>query len=348
MQSIYNFEFEQLKKECIDLGISQFRVKQIWNWLYIHLVEDFDQMNNIDQKTIEILKANFKLPNLEIVKHQESADGTQKLLIKLDDGKLIETVLMKYNHGHSVCVTTQIGCAVGCSFCASGLLGLDRNLTAGEIVIQVVYWQKILKKQEARVSHLVVMGIGEPFNNYDNLLEFLNVINDNSGLNIGARHITVSTSGMANRIKDFAEYDKQVNLAVSLHAPNDKIRSKIMKINNAYNIKEVMNAIVEYQNKTNRRVSFEYIMLKDVNDSPKEALELVQLLRGMNCHVNLIPFNSVKEVPYETSVYKRTEEFYKILKKNKIQVTLRQQKGSDIDGACGQLRYKETRKNDQA
>lgn len=341
MTNIYNYDKEQLASLLVENGIPKFRTKQVWDWLYKKLVTDFDQMKNLDNKTIEFLKANTHIPAMEIVKHQVATDGTQKALLRLDDRKLIETVLMKYKHGYSVCVTTQIGCAVGCSFCASGLLGFTRNLEAGEIIAQVVFWQRVVAELDDRVSNVVVMGIGEPFNNYKNTLSFIDCINDNDGLGIGARHITISTSGIVPKIYELATYPKQVNLAISLHAADDATRSKIMKINDAYPIEDLMNAVDMYIETTNRRVSFEYIMLSGVNDTARDAEKLAKLVQGKNCHINLIPYNSVDENDYSATPQKTIERFVNVLDKHKIQVSVRRSNGEDIDGACGQLRHKE-------
>lgn len=341
MNNIYDYKREQLEQLLIANKIPKFRVKQIWNWLYIHLVSDFDSMKNIDEKTKQVLSDNTFIPSLEVVKHLIAQDGTEKALIRLNDNMLIETVLMKYKHGYSVCVTTQIGCAVGCSFCASGLNGFTRNLSAGEITSQVIFWQRILRQRQSQISNVVLMGIGEPFNNYDNTIKFIDCINDNEGLNIGARHITISTSGIVPQIYALSDYPKQVNLAISLHAADDQTRSKIMKINKAYPIADLMNAVDNYIEKTNRRVSFEYIMLNGVNDSEDDAKKLAELVFGKNCHINLIPYNSVDEQDYTNPSLVTVQRFAKILEDKKVQVTIRRANGDDIDGACGQLRHKE-------
>lgn len=345
MTNIYNYNKQQLQEVLVENGIPKFRTKQVWNWLYTNLAEDFEQMTNLDGKTLSFLKNETELPKMEVVNHQKASDGTQKALLRLSDGKLIETVLMKYKHGYSVCVTTQIGCAVGCSFCASGLLGFTRNLQSGEIIAQVVYWQRVLSELDERVSNVVIMGIGEPFNNYKNTLAFMDCINDSDGLNIGARHITVSTSGIVPKIYELANYGKQVNLAISLHAADDETRSKIMKINDVYPIADLMDAVDSYIETTNRRVSFEYIMLSDINDTAADAKKLASLVKGKNCHINLIPYNSVDENDYKATPVATIERFVKVLTDNKIQVSVRRANGEDIDGACGQLRHKEKENN---
>ncbi len=345
MNNIYNYEREELEQLLIENKIPKFRTKQIWDWIYKKLVTSYDQMTNLDNKTIELLKRETYIPQLEVVNHQVASDGTQKGLLRLADNRLIETVLMKYKHGYSVCVTTQIGCAVGCSFCASGLLGFTRNLEAGEIVAQVVYWQRLLAQEEGRVSNVVVMGIGEPFNNYKNSLSFIDRINDKDGLNIGARHITVSTSGIVPKIYDLAKYPKQVNLAISLHSADNETRSKIMKINDIYPIEQLMDAVDAYIESTNRRVSFEYIMLSGINDSEADAKKLAALVYGKNCHINLIPYNSVDENDYKATSDQTIKQFVNVLNNKNIQVSVRRANGEDIDGACGQLRHKEKEKN---
>lgn len=345
MNNIYNYNFKQLEAIIVENKLPKFRTKQVWDWLYIKLASDFDEMTNLDKKTLNTLKETMYIPKMEVVKHQKANDGTEKGLLRLNDNKLIETVLMKYKHGYSVCVTTQIGCAVGCSFCASGLLGFTRNLEAGEIIAQVVYWQRLLKPISKHVSTVVVMGIGEPFNNYNNTLSFIDCINDHNGLNIGARHITISTSGIVPKIYKLAEYPKQVNLAISLHAADDQTRSKIMKINDVYPIDQVMNAVDSYISITNRRVSFEYIMLSEINDQPHDAEKLAKLVKGKNVHINLIPYNSVDENDYKATSQETINKFVQVLTKYKIQVSVRRSNGDDIDGACGQLRHKEKENN---
>ncbi len=340
MENIYNLNYNELETLIKEAGLPKFRTKQIWSWLYKHLITDFSQMNNVDQKTKNYLQENYFIPNYEIVKHQKSSDGTQKVLLQLTDKEVVETVLMKYKHGYSVCVTTQIGCKIGCSFCASHLGGFKRNLSTGEIVAQVIAFSRLVAPEGERVGNIVVMGIGEPMDNLDNVLQFIDIINDDQGLNIGARHITVSTSGIVPKMYELIEYPKQINLAISLHASNNEVRSQIMKINNVYSIEDIMKVTKEYIAKTNRRVSFEYIMLSGINDQVEHAKELANLVYGVNCHINLIPFNSVEEYDYRKSQDEQIKKFEKILKERNIQVTTRKSKGDDIDGACGQLRRK--------
>ncbi len=340
MKDIHNLNYSQLEEYVINNSIPKFRTKQIWDWLYKKHVNSFDEMTNLDKKTLNLLSGDFLFNELPIVKELVDSDKTEKSLLRLEDGELIETVLMPQRHGYSVCVTTQVGCKMGCSFCASQINGFKRNLETHEIVKQVMYWDKKLASKDERVSHVVVMGIGEPFDNYDNVINFIDIINDPLGLKIGARHITISTSGIVPGIEKLSDYPKQVNLAISLHAPNNPLRNSLMQINNKYPIEEVMLATNKYIRKTNRRISFEYIMIKGVNDSLKEAEELVNLVFGMNCHINLIPFNSVDEFNLSKSDIDTIMDFEDYLKDNNIQVSTRTPKGENIDGACGQLRHK--------
>ncbi|MBU5595473.1 23S rRNA (adenine(2503)-C(2))-methyltransferase RlmN [Amphibacillus sp. MSJ-3] len=348
-QSIYSLTEEKLTNWFIEQGEKGFRAKQVWDWLYVKRVSQFNEMTNLNKQTRQLLSEHFTLETLAEEIKQESKDGTIKFLFKLADGHLIETVLMRFSYGLSVCVTTQVGCNIGCTFCASGLLKKSRNLTSGEIVEQVMKVQKYLDAQmkNERVSHIVVMGIGEPFDNYDHTMDFLRIINDRNGLSIGARHITVSTSGLAHKIRAFADEKLQVNLAVSLHAPNDELRTQIMKINKAFPIAKLMDAIDYYLEKTNRRITFEYILLRGVNDHKKEAIELAELLKDKRhlSYVNLIPYNPVEEHnQYERSEKKVIVEFYETLLKAGINCGVRVEQGSDIDAACGQLRSKQMKK----
>ena len=343
--SIYGLTLDDLQEWLLLNGQKKFRAPQIWDWLYVKRVQEFADMTNLSKELIATLEANFVLEPLNQVVVQESADGTTKYLFQLADKLMIETVLMYHEYGLSVCVTTQVGCDIGCTFCASGLKRKQRDLTAGEIVAQVMQVQHYLdeKGKGERVSHVVVMGIGEPFDNYDNVMNFLHIINNPKGLAIGARHITVSTSGLAPKIREFADNGLQVNLALSLHAPNNEIRSRMMRINRKHPLEEVMAAIDEYLKKTNRRITFEYIMISGVNDNPEQARELVALLKDKRhlSYVNLIPYNPVAEhIKYERSTQKAMQAFYDILQKNKINCVIRKEHGTDIDAACGQLRSK--------
>lgn len=341
--SIYSLTRDELIAWAIEHGEKKFRASQIWDWLYKKRVQSFDEMTNISKDFIALLNENFVVNPLKQRIVQESADGTVKYLFELPDGMLIETVLMRQHYGLSVCVTTQVGCNIGCTFCASGLIKKQRDLNNGEITAQIMLVQKYFDErgQGERVSHIVVMGIGEPFDNYTNVLKFLRTVNDDNGLAIGARHITVSTSGLAHKIREFANEGVQVNLAVSLHAPNNELRSSIMRINRSFPLEKLFVAIEYYIETTNRRVTFEYIMLNGVNDTPENAQELADLTKKIRklSYVNLIPYNPVSEHDqYSRSPKERVEAFYDVLKKNGVNCVVRQEHGTDIDAACGQLR----------
>jgi 23S rRNA (adenine2503-C2)-methyltransferase len=332
---IYNLTYEELVEFLSKNGHKKFRADQIWNWLYKQKVATFREMTNLPEELLVLLEETYKIQALELVLKHTSADGTIKALFSLHDGHLIESVLMQHHYGNSICVTTQVGCNIGCSFCASGLLKKKRDLTAGEIIAQIIETERILKE---RIAYVVVMGIGEPFDNYEQLMRFLTTVNHPKGLEIGARHITVSTSGIVPKIKEYAHMGLQVNLAISLHAPNNEIRTKLMKINQRYPVEEVIGAIKYYLSVANRRVTIEYILIDGINDMPEVAEELSRVLRGLNVYVNLIPYNEVLEAPYKRSASQTMNTFYDILSKNKIQVTLRKEQGHDINAACGQLR----------
>lgn len=337
MKSIFDLKLEDLTSYLEDNGYSKFVSKQIYDWIYKKRVFDFDKMTNIKLELREQLKKDFDISMLKLVRRQTSKE-TNKYLFELDDGNLIESVLMRHDYGLSVCVSSQIGCNMGCSFCESGRLKKVRDLLPGEIVRQILM---IEEDVGMRISSVVVMGIGEPFDNYDNIMDFIRIINSPFGIAIGARHITVSTSGLVPMIKRYADEDLQTNLAISLHAPNDELRNKIMKVNKAYNISELIAAINEYIEKTNRRVTIEYVMLSIVNDSEENANELADLLRGMNVYVNLIPYNETSHIEYKKSPNDRVMKFYDTLKRRGINVTVRREFGGNIDAACGQLRANE-------
>lgn len=339
--SIYSLKLEELELWLKENGEPKFRSTQIFEWLYSKRVSSFEDMTNISKSLQEKLKQSFTLTTLKTLIKQESKDGTIKFLFELHDGYSIETVLMRHEYGNSVCVTTQVGCRIGCTFCASTLGGLKRNLQAGEIVAQVVNVQKALDETGERVSHVVIMGIGEPFDNYDAMLSFLKIINHDKALNIGARHITVSTSGIIPKIYAFADEQMQINFAISLHAPNTELRSKLMPINRAYKLEDLMKAVRYYVDKTGRRISFEYGLFGGENDTVAHAEELAKLIKGIKCHVNLIPVNYVPERDYVRTPKEQIFEFERTLKKNGINVTIRREHGHDIDAACGQLRAKE-------
>ena len=339
MINIYSLTRQELEQYLLLMGEKPFRATQIFEWLYKKNVKSFDEMTNIKKESIEKLKENFKISDLKIENEQISCDGTRKYLFRLNDGNFIETVLMNHEYGLSVCVSTQVGCNMGCAFCASGLNKKVRNLETDEIVLQVSMIDEIMKKMDKRVSHVVVMGIGEPFDNYNNVIKFLRIINDPKGIEIGSRHITVSTCGIVPRIIEYSDFDLQVNLAVSLHFANNEKRSKYMKINQVYDLSALMDSLKYYFSKTNRRITFEYILINDVNDSIDDAKKLVKLIKGMNCYVNLIPMNSTVNELFR-STEEKSKKFFEVLNSNHINVTLRKEQGHDIDAACGQLRIK--------
>jgi 23S rRNA (adenine2503-C2)-methyltransferase len=338
--SIYSLQLEELQNWLVEHGEKAFRAGQVYDWLYKKRASSFEDMSNLSKSLRDKLEQYFSITTLKTIIEQTSTDGTIKFLFELHDGYSIETVLMRHEYGNSVCVTTQVGCRIGCTFCASTLGGLKRNLEAGEIVAQVVKVQQTLDETDERVSSVVIMGIGEPFENYDNMLSFLKTINHEKGLNIGARHITVSTSGIIPKIYQFADEEMQINFAISLHAPNMEIRSRLMPINRAYKLPDLMKAVRYYIEKTGRRVSFEYGLFGGVNDQVKHAEELAQLIKGIKCHVNLIPVNYVPERDYVRTPREQIFKFEKTLKDRGVNVTIRREQGSDIAAACGQLRAK--------
>lgn len=325
-------------------------VDSIWQHLYQHKVTSFREMADLPPRLTDFLEEHFTFQPLEEVTIQEAEDGTTKFLFRLTDACLIETVLMPKGYGKAVCVTTQIGCNMGCQFCASGLLTKQRDLTAGEIVLQILQVERWLTSRgsKAGVSHITVMGIGEPFDNYDEVMRALRIVTDQRGLCITPSHITVSTSGLAPKIRQFAREGLPVHLAVSLHAPNDEIRSRLMRINRAYPIKELMDALKEYIQLTNRRVFFEYILIRGINDKPEHALELAELIRplGKKGYVNLIPYNPVQEKEFERSDSEDISRFFDLLMQSGVNCIRRKEMGGDIEGACGQLRSQQL-KHDQ-
>ena len=348
-QSIYGLTLNQLTEWLLERGHKKSRALQVWNWLYRKRVTGFSDMTDVNQECVQLLTDHFTIHSLSEQVKQEAADGTIKFLFRLQDGNLIETVMMRHKYGISVCVTTQVGCNIGCSFCASGLLAKSRDLTSGEIVEQIMNVQLHLDKigQGEIVSHVVVMGIGEPFDNFVNLMDFLNVVIDHKGLAIAARRITVSTSGIINKIYEFTDTKIPVNLAISLHAPNNELRTRIMKINRAMPIEKLMESLKYYLAKNNRRITIEYILLKDVNDHKEEAEQLADLLSDIKdqLYVNLIPYNPVDEhSQYQRSEKESVLSFYDTLKKRGVNCKIRQEHGTDIDAACGQLRSKQLKK----
>ncbi|MDD4642809.1 MAG: 23S rRNA (adenine(2503)-C(2))-methyltransferase RlmN [Erysipelotrichaceae bacterium] len=343
MRSIYDLTFNDLVEWTEMVGYKSYQAKQIYQWLYRHRVNDFDEMTDIAKDKREFLKSSFSMKNLTLVQKQVSKDKTIKYLLAFEDGSLNECVLMTYDYGKTICVSSQVGCNMGCSFCASGLLKKQRDLSAAEMVQQVLFVQKELDKEDERVSHVVIMGSGEPFDNYDNVIAFMRIINHDLGLAIGARHITVSTCGIVPFIYRFADEEVQYNLAISLHAPNDELRSSLMPINKAYPLNELMKAIKYYASKNNRRITFEYILLKGINDKSEHIKQLAQLIKGLNAYVNIIPYNQVDEHGFKKVDYHSAMIFYDGLMKAHVKCTLRQEHGSDIDAACGQLRAKHER-----
>lgn len=348
--SIYGLTIDQLTAWLLEHGHKPYRAYQVWSYLYRERVTKFSEMTDIKEDCIHLLEDNFTIQTLRQHVKQEASDGTVKFLFKLQDGNLIETVLMRHKYGLSVCVTTQVGCNIGCSFCASGLLTKTRDLSSGEIVEQIMNVQHHLDLagKGENVSHIVVMGIGEPFDNFENMVDFLKIMIDQKGLAIGSRHITVSTSGIVNKIYEFADTNIPVNLAISLHAPNNELRTKIMKINRAYPLEKLMDSINYYIEKTNRRITIEYILLKDVNDHVEEAIQLALLFQDKKkkIYINLIPYNPVDEhSQYQRSDQESVLSFYDTLKKNGINCKIRQEHGTDIDAACGQLRSKQIKKD---
>jgi 23S rRNA (adenine2503-C2)-methyltransferase len=335
-QDIRSLPYEQLQEQLKALGMPGFRTRQIYEWIHVKLVRDFEEMTNISKADRERLCRQFTLDPMVIRDVQISAvDGTRKYLFQLADGNMIESVWMEYHHGNSVCISSQVGCRMGCKFCASTLDGLARNLTAGEMLAQIY---AITKDTGRRVSNVVVMGSGEPLDNYDQLLTFLHMISDERGLCISQRNLTVSTCGLVPRILDLANEHLTITLAISLHAPNDALRKTMMPIAEAYSIEQILDACRVYYKETGRRLTFEYSLVKGVNDGRAQALELSGLLKNFNCHVNLIPVNPIKERKFQQSEGKNVQEFKKLLEKNGINATIRREMGRDIDGACGQLR----------
>lgn len=338
MRPIYDLSFDMLSEYLESNNVKPFHTKQIFRWLYDKRINDFDKMSDISKNLIAKFKEDFTLDVLKLIERQISKDGTEKYLFELNDGSLIESVLMVFDYGFSACLSSQVGCNMGCSFCASGLLKKQRDLSCGEIVAQVIEIQRLLDEKNERLGNIVVMGTGEPFDNYDNVMNALSIINHPFGLQIGARHISVSTCGIVPGIEKFSNDEHQYNLAISLHAPNDELRSQLMPINKAYPLDVLMKSLKDYASNNNRRLTFEYLLLKDINDKEIHAKQIKELLSGLNAYINLIPYNEVSEKDFETSSEENALRFYDLLKKNNVAVTLRTKKGDDIDAACGQLR----------
>lgn len=340
MKNIYNYKLSDLEEYFVSIGEKKFKARQIYDWLYVKKINSFFDMTNIKKDMQEKLNNEFSMDFIKI-KTKQTSELTNKYLFELLDGNYIEAVLMRHDYGNSICVSSQVGCNMGCKFCESGRLKKVRNLEAYEIVEQIMLVSDDIKE---RIDSVVIMGIGEPFDNYDNIMNFIRIINNPFGINIGARHITISTCGLIPKIEEFSKEELQVNLAISLHASNDEIRNKIMPVNKAYSINELIDCLKRYIEKTNRRVTIEYVMLNSVNDSTDNAIELSRLLRGMNVYVNLIPYNETSHIEFKKSSKDRILNFYDTLKQNGINVTIRREFGGKIDAACGQLRAKEVKK----
>lgn len=334
MRSVYSYTRNELIEYFKNINEKEFKASQLFDWLYKKRVTNFDEMINLNKNIISKLKLDMCINNIEILKKDKGRDVI-KYLFKLNDDEKIEAVLMFHDYGNSLCISTQVGCNMSCAFCESGRLKKKRNLSVDEMILQILLIESDISK---RISHIVLMGIGEPFDNYTNVMNFIDIINDSKGINIGARHITVSTCGIVLKIKEFTKENTQVNLAISLHAPNDNLRNKLMPISKVYPLYELIESIKEYIKITNRRVTFEYIMLDGINDTEECALELVKLLRSINCYVNLIPYNETENFGFKRSKIEKIDEFYDILKKNNINVTVRREFGGLISAACGQLR----------
>ncbi len=337
MKNIKDYSLEELKEELKEIGEKPFRAEQIYKWLYEARVSDFDEMTNLSLELREKLKQIYEIKEFKILKKQVASDGTRKYLFDVLDGNAIETVLMEYHHGFSICVSSQIGCKMGCKFCASTGIPFARNLSSGEIIEQIM---AVERDADVRISNIVFMGIGEPLDNYDNVVKAIRIINHPKGLNIGARHISISTSGLVPKIYQLAEENIQCTLSISLHATTNEQRSKMMPVNNIYHIEELLQACKDYIEKTHRRISFEYALAKENNDNLEDAKRLVKLLKGMLCHVNLIPINKIENGAYTKSSNENIMKFRDYLNDHGIVATIRRELGSDIDAACGQLRRK--------
>ena len=342
-KNIKDYNLDKLKQEMLDIEEKPFRAEQIFKWIYKDNVTSFENMTNISLELRKKLNEMYSLNNFNILKKLESRDGTKKYLFDILDNNAIETVLMEYKHGYSICVSSQVGCRMGCKFCASTGIPFIRNLSSGEIIEQIL---AVERDTGVKISNIVFMGIGEPFDNFENVINAINIINNPKGLNIGARHISISTCGQVDKIYKIADMDLQCTLSISLHATDDKKRSSMMPINNKYNIEELMKACRYYIEKTNKRISFEYALAKDNNDNIEDAKRLVYLLKGMLCHVNLIPINKINNGKYCTSTNENIMEFRDYLNDHGIVATIRRELGNDIEAACGQLRRKEGGNNE--
>ena len=340
-KNIKDYNLDELKNIIMELGEKPYRAEQIFKWIFVENVTSFDEMTNLSLELRQKLKENFDLHIFKILQKQESKDGTKKYLFDVLDGNAIESVLMEYKHGFTICVSSQIGCKMGCKFCASTGVKFARNLTSGEIVEQVLAVQR---DENIKISNLVFMGIGEPLDNYDNVMNAIKILKNQKGINMGARHISISTSGLVPKIYELADQNMQCTLSISLHSANNEKRSEMMPVNKRYNIEELIKACKYYIDKTNKRISFEYALAKDNNDNLDDAKELIKLLKGMLCHVNLIPINKIENGKYAKSTNENIIKFRDYLNEKGIVATIRRELGSDIDAACGQLRKKEVEK----
>lgn len=334
MRSIYGITLEKLEQYFLEFGEKKFKATQIFEWLYKKRVTDFLKFTNVKKDTIQKLEQDFSFTNIKLLDKKIGKD-VKKYLFELEDHNKIEAVLMLHDYGISLCISTEVGCNIGCAFCESGRLKKVRNLETHEMVEQILAIEKL---ENIRITHVVLMGIGEPFDNYQNVMDFIDILNCGKGIDLGARHITISTCGLIPKIKEFMNCGKQVNLAISLHAPNNTLRNRLMPINKVYPLEELIETLKEYIKKTNRRVTFEYILLDGINDTTECALELSNLVKGMNCYINLIPYNETSHIEFKKSSQEQILKFYDILKKNKINVTIRREFGGELLAACGQLR----------
>ena len=342
MINLYGVEMKKLQEMMVSEGQKTYRAIQLYTWIYEKHATSFDEMSDVSLKFREVLKEKYCLKLPTIFLKQESSDGTIKLLVELEDGAKVECVLMRYSYGNAVCVSSQVGCNMGCSFCSSGLLGRQRNLKPEEMMGQILLINQLLKEENKgqHVTHIVVMGTGEPFDNYDNVMDFIRIVNHPKGLAIGARHITVSTCGIIEGIKKYAREGLQTNLAISLHAPNNELRNKLMKVNKAYPLEVLIPAVKEYEEISKRRVTYEYLLIEGINDTKECAEELIELIKGTMGYVNLIPYNETKLNDYRRSSGNRVHAFLDYLTKGGVTATIRKEFGSDIDAACGQLKAK--------
>lgn len=340
MKNIYNYTKEDLESYFLSLGEKKYKALQVFEWLYRSREKDIQNWTNIKKELRDKIATDYSFETPKIIKREKDT-LTEKYLIELADNEHIEAVLMRHDYGNSVCVSSQVGCNMGCAFCESGRLKKVRNLETYEMVCQILLIEEIIQE---RISSVVIMGIGEPLDNYENVISFIKIINDAKGIALGARHITLSTCGLIPKIKELMNLPLQINLAISLHASNNELRNKIMKVNKVYSLRDLIDTVASYIDKTNRRVTIEYVMLNNVNDKVENALELAQLLQGLNVYVNLIPYNETNHLEFKKSEQKQIMKFYDTLKKNKINVTIRKEFGSKISAACGQLRSKEVDK----